>query len=36
VGNGPEANKRIERGLNELDKRGSVTVEGRAVMINKK
>ena len=35
VGKGPETEKRKERGLNELDKAGSVTVEGKAVVMNR-
>ena len=35
VGKGPEAGKRIERGLNEFDKAGSVTVEGKAAVMNR-
>jgi len=35
AGKGPEAEKRIERGLNELDAGGLVKVEGKAIVTNR-
>ena len=35
AGKGLEAEKRIERGLNELDARGSVKVEGKVIVTNR-